>query len=348
MATETIPASRATESGATLPRSGIDTLLANIESLPGPTFMAYVGLALILLASGHAIVWLTGDTAFGTVEPEVVPPALLFPYFVWLLHTVKGVAGSAFDQFRPALGGTDEEAERYRYELTSVPDRGALAMALVFLVVINIIFVTAVRPFRPAVPPSVEAVSFVLWGLLAAVSGVLVLCTLRQLRLVSRLSSVARNVDIFKPEPINGFARLTSVSAIGVLVFVAIFALISPDQPLAFVAEELLIMGLAIAIFVLPLRVMHGRLQREKVSLHDEVQDRLKLTIARIHAAVDANDLSEADQLNKMLSSVLAERDVIGKLPTWPWSTATFRSVASAVVLPIVIFAITRLLERVL
>ncbi|MEX2547247.1 MAG: hypothetical protein WD830_05595 [Chloroflexota bacterium] len=168
------------------------------------------------------------------------------------------------------------------------------------------------------------------------------------MRLVSRLSALAGNVDIFKPVPINAFSRLTAVSAIGILAFVALSVLIVPEQPVAYIVAEAAVIGLAAASFVLPLRVMHGRLAREKTSLLGEAQDRLKLTLARIHAAVDSNDLSTAQQLHESLSTVLAERDVLTKLPTWPWSAGTFRGVASAVLLPVVIFVITRLIDQLL
>jgi hypothetical protein len=112
-------------------------------------------------------------------------------------------------------------------------------------------------------------------------------------------------------------------------------------------AEGLGLIGLAVASFILPLRVMHGGLVQSKLQLLDEMQDRLKQTLARIHATVVADDLSRADELNKTLTSLLAERDVLLHLPTWPWSTGTFRGFASAVLLPIVIWLVIRVLERV-
>ena len=70
------------------------------------------------------------------------------------------------------------------------------------------------------------------------------------------------------------------------------------------------------------------------------------MILGRVSHAVETDDLSNADELNKTLSSVLAQRDVLARLPTWPWSTGTFRGVATAVLLPIVIFVITRLIDQ--
>ena len=48
----------------------------------------------------------------------------------------------------------------------------------------------------------------------------------------------------------------------------------------------------------------------------------------------------------KSLASLLAERDLFNKLPTWPWSVATLRGVASAILLPVLIFVLTRVIDR--
>ena len=205
-----------------------------------------------------------------------------------------------------------------------------------------------VRPTRPTVDPVTDVVAAVLFAAVGAVFALLIVHTIRQLRLISRLSGLARNVDIFKPAPINAFSRLTAVTASGILAFVVLFVLTNPDQPLAFIGQELAMTGLAVACFVLPLRVMHNRLITEKAILVAAGQDRLKTVLGRLHVAVDANDLSNADQLEKTLSSVLAERDVLAKLPTWPWSAVTFRGFASALLVPVVIFVITQLIGRLL
>ena len=48
------------------------------------------------------------------------------------------------------------------------------------------------------------------------------------------------------------------------------------------------------------------------------------------------------------VTTILAERDALQRLPTWPWSTAIFRGFVSAVLLPIVVWLVIRALERVL
>ena len=49
---------------------------------------------------------------------------------------------------------------------------------------------------------------------------------------------------------------------------------------------------------------------------------------------------------NKTLASVMSEHDVLARLSTWPWTAGTFRGVASAVLLPIAIFVVTRVIDK--
>jgi hypothetical protein len=281
-------------------------------------------------------------------------PTLILAYFLWLLHLLNRVAGSSFDAFRPALGGTTDEQEHYRLALTSIPDRVAVVTVIVVEVVFSLsILGTDLSPRRPT-PVAIEFVIGILYALVMAVIGLLIVHDIRQLRLVSRLSALAANVDIFKPAPVTAFSRLTAVTALGILAFVALLVLTIPVA--VAIASESVLPGeiasatamtlLAVASFVLPLRVMHGRLLEQKLNLLDSAQDRLKVLLGRISDAVDTDDLSNADELNKTLSSVLAQRDVLAKLPTWPWSAGTFRGVATAVLLPVVIFVITRLIDQ--
>jgi hypothetical protein len=44
----------------------------------------------------------------------------------------------------------------------------------------------------------------------------------------------------------------------------------------------------------------------------------------------------------------LAERDLYLHISTWPWSPGTFRALASAVMLPIFIGVVLRILSRVI
>ena len=100
--------------------------------------------------------------------------------------------------------------------------------------------------------------------------------------------------------------------------------------------------------FVVPLYGLHGRLEVEKDRLQAEVEVRLKGLLAELNRDVDARDLRRADDLNKTLAPMLQQREVIARLPTWPWSTGTLRAIVTAILLPVFLFIVQLLLGRIL
>lgn len=322
-------------------------MLSFLDRLPGPAAFWYLGIGLLLGLLAHLWIWFIGESPVLTLNRNVIAPVLMFAWFAWLIHTLNKVATSTFDEFRPALGDSDAE-DGYLHQLTTIRDRDAVAAGLLAVVVVAGFYYLGVRPPRIAsgIPIEVEVVSAPLWGIAVFVLGIAVMHTIRQLRLVSRLGAVAKNVDIFKPAPLNAFAKLTAVSALGLIAFVVGFVLFSPEQPLAYIVEETAVLVLAAASFVLPLRVLHSRLQVEKARLLGESQDRLKRVLDEVHSTVDGNDYGRSEQLNNALNAVLSERRVLDGLHTWPWSTSTIRGFTTALILPIALIVLSQILDR--
>jgi hypothetical protein len=230
--------------------------------------------------------------------------------------------------------------------LTTIRDRDALAAGIATTLFVIGTYYGFVRPPGGFMALGIEMTAAPFWFLTSFTLGVLILHTVNQLRLVSRLSAIARNVDIFNPSPINAFSRLTAVSALGLIAFVVAFMLYSPDQPVAYVVQEIALLAVAVASFVLPLRVMHHRLDVEKKRLGAESRERLKQVLARVHREVDSDDLAASEQINHALNSVMTERDFLDKLRTWPWSTATIRGFVTALLLPIALIVFSQVVAR--
>src|SRR5215218_105161 len=239
----------------------IDRLLAFVDRLPGPAAVAYFVMGTVLAVIAHVAFWASATFPVGTMSANVLVPAFAIAWFGWLLSTLNRVARETFDEFRPALDDAASE-EGYRRTLTSIRDRDAILAGLATLAVLGVVYYGFVRQSVVTLPIEIESeyVSAPLWGAMGFVLGIVVLHTIVQLRLVSHLSEVAANVDIFRPSPINAFSRLTAVSAIGLIAFVVAYMLYTPEQPIAYVIEEIALLAVAVASFVLPLRVMHNRL----------------------------------------------------------------------------------------
>lgn len=334
-----------TETTGSSPPGRVDSFFAAVERLPGPPELFYAVFGIGLAAVAQGILW-ASQYRVGVLELEVIQAPIVAVALLGLTHLLIGVARSAFEDFRPALGDSPD-IDRYRRELTSIPDRVALmaiASGVVFVVGGFFVFV---KPYIAPRPPIVDALTAPLWFLAGAVAGIFVVHDIRQLRAVSRMSRTAPAIDIFNTTSTNAFSRLTSVSSVTILLLVAAAVLSESEEiPIAYVVMFGTLVAVALATFVLPLRAMHDRLETEKKRLMASSNDRLKAVLGEVDVAVKQRNFSRAEQLEKMLNAVLAERDVLARLHTWPWSDTTFRGFASALLLPIVIFVITRTIEQ--
>jgi hypothetical protein len=103
---------------------------------------------------------------------------------------------------------------------------------------------------------------------------------------------------------------------------------------------------LAVAVFFFPLLGLHNLLVREKEHLQEQANSRLLAHIQELHQRIDAHNLKEAEAIYHQLISLTSERDVLAKLPTWPWQPGTLNFILTAVLLPIILWIAQQLLGR--
>ena len=321
----------------------IDRAIGRLERLPSSAALWIIVAGLVLELVAHAASWIAGETPFGEARPELLFPIPFLVFFLILITVLDGVASSAYQEFRVSLDTTFEESERLGTDLNSIPDIPALIAVLFWTLVLNGVGQDA---GEPAVTGTILAA---FWFLANAALALLIVHTLRQLRQVARLQAMVARVNLLDPGPINAFSRLTAATAAAILSIGVIFAVVGVSQESSIdLGVEAMFGGIAAAFFFLPLRGMHSRLVAERGRLLGGANARLQLIVDRIHRMIDADDLARVDELQKAQASLLAERDLYLHLSTWPWSTITFRGLASAVMLPIFIGIVLRLLTHVI
>jgi hypothetical protein len=84
----------------------------------------------------------------------------------------------------------------------------------------------------------------------------------------------------------------------------------------------------------------------EKRRLLAEHHQRVESALARLHRCLDQNDLNEIGQLNNAISGLNAEREILAKIPTWPWSTQTLTGFLTAIVFPIILLLIQIAIQK--
>jgi len=173
--------------------------------------------------------------------------------------------------------------------------------------------------------------------------------TIRQLPQVGALHRDATAIDLYDTGPIHAFSRLTVQIGLG-YVFVAYFTLIANATfqlgnaiSLAALAGGIII---GVACFIVPLWGIHGRLTDTKAELVRGVNARAEALQSELYRRVDTSDLAGVADVSDALAGIRATREEIGRLPTWPWPREVLRGFVSAVLLPVVVFLITRTSER--
>jgi hypothetical protein len=335
--------------------SWLHQLLLGLERLPGPPWVWYAALGLAVSLVYHLEFWTIGLSPFGQFDAENTFWGVVLIAELWTAAHIERVASSALDATRPALQLAAAEFERLRYELTVAPAlpsaialvAGAALTALAYIV-------DPVGSYIVGVPELFVVAAFLGQSLIIGILFVGLLQLVRQMRLISTTLDRSAIVDPFLPGPLSGFSRLTSQVGIAVVVLVTAGSFLTPvpAEPLAFVVKSLPFLvgapAIALVAFVVPLYGLHTRLEAEKARRQGEAEHRLKALLAALNEDVDRGDLARADGLNKQLASMILQRDVLAKLPTWPWSTATLRAVISAIFLPVVLVVIQGVVSEVL
>lgn len=323
----------------------VDRALRGVDRLPGPAEAWFFVGGCVLALLAHAALWLSGTTGFGQLNQEVLTASLLAGSLLGLSAFMKRTADVAFEDFRPALADPSrEDAERQR--LLSIPDRAAIVGAVSVAVLTDTLYLLYVKPTIAPRPVTAELVVAGAWLVFSLVLGLVIAQTLIQLRSVRHLNEIARNIDVLNSGPVDALSRVTAVGAAGMLALIAAANVGVPATASAFIALDVLVIVFALSAFLLPLQVMHRRLSRQKADLLAASAERLKGVLDTLHRALDGHDFTMADALNKMVATSIAERDLLTRLPTWPWTTTTIRGFTSALLLPVAIFVITRSIDR--
>lgn len=329
-------------------RSALNRFHDAVDRLPGGGWWIYPLLYLAELAYLHAYLWLSGQLAVGSIAMDAIPGLIYGPYSVAASHYLFRVAGRSMAAFRPASGWSDEEYVLHRYELLNLP-AGRLWIALVVgtIIALGSVFLATDAALAPY--GGTPAAALVGLGPVAlfgyTMFPVVIWQAVRQLRLVERFHREATAIDLTDTAPIYAFSRLTMQIGLA-FVFIGYYSLTlnatyQSGNPvsLGIVATTILV---GIACFLVPLWGIHDRLVDEKAALVRGVGVRARALQEELYRRVDAANLAGVKEVTDALAGIYASRDQVMRLPTWPWPPQLLRGFISAILLPVVVFLITR------
>jgi hypothetical protein len=323
-------------------------LFVAVEGLPFGGWWIYPVLYVALGAYEQVALWLTGQRPVGTFTPEPVAAALFGPLLLGATHYLAGAAARAMDAFRPASGLSEADFTARRYELVALPaGRVWLPVAIGSIIGISSILTASpagLAPYGGTVNTALVVIGpAALFGY--GITGVFFFQSLRQLRGVARLLDEAPTINLFDTSPMYAFSRLTAGIGLIVVFFAYYaFAVASAYQlgnaVAIFVNVTAVVLG--VVCFVVPLLGAHWRLADEKAELLRGVNTRFGALQAELYGRVDGSNLAGTNEVTSALAGLETVRGRIDRLPTWPWPPALLRGFISAIILPIVVYLLTR------
>lgn len=334
--------------------SWLDRLTDAIARLPGPSGVWYLALGLLLALVRTITGWVDGSYPFPTLFRVHVLDGLIPVYFVFVIHALDELARRAIADYRPVLRGGADEYAGLTYRLTTLPWGWGLAFGIVGFVggALYIPFLLSpadVEASHYLTPVSI-GVDTVLSGFAGVGMWMFGYHSVHQLRTISRIYTQHTDVSIFNAGPLYALSRVTAVTSISLLLFIYVYLAFYGDWQINSPSNALLV-GLilltAVLTFALPLSGAQRLLRSAKNARLSAIALRLESAADALHAKTDAAEFTdETDHIAGTIDGLIKERDVVTKAKTWPWEPGALRAVATAVILPIVIWIITRVLER--
>jgi len=346
------PIQQGTTESRLYPPSFVDRVMNAVERLPIPYGLTYLVLFVLQSIALHVLAWVEGWLAPYSFNPLI----LLFPMWLWgplaIVTYLDSLSLEALSSFSPLLDTQPEAMRRLKYEFTTMPAGSVIISGVIwsglyfiftYLTFDSAYVTTGYGPFGTVVAIIEGLISF-------SVGSVVYYHSIRQLRLVDRTVRMVKQFDLFRLDPVYAFSVVTSRTSVSWVILLSLTLLIVPIQ-IAFVpllVTLILQVVMAVAAFTLPLRIVNHRLASEKRRLLAELDQRVKAALARLHQCLDDNALGEVEKLNAALAGLNVERDLLARIPTWPWRAGMLSGFLSIVVLPIVLFLLQLVLGRLL
>lgn len=337
---------------ATRSRPGaVSRFLAWTDRLPGHGWWVFPALAALLFAYAHVILWATGRMPFGTVDEVIVVGIAYGPFLLAVLAAANVVSRRSLAEFWPATGWPQADRAGWEAAFANTPGPwGWVALLIGIVLALASFFSAPAAWLGQGADRLILLVAYLpslVLGYAMAPGGFV--HTVRQLRLVARIHREAQRIDPFDRGPVYAFSRLTVVTGLG-YVLVGYYTLtvngVFAGGSLVTAGAIVFSIAVGVATFTIPLWGIHERLVDEKALLIRGVEDRVARIGTEMYRRIDAGEFDGSKVMSDALGGVTLLRDRIQRLPTWPWPPQLLRGFVSALILPLVIYVLTRLVSN--
>jgi hypothetical protein len=318
-----------------------------VDHLPGRGWWVYPLLYALLFAWSHGVLWATHVLSIGEIQPFLTVSAFYAPYLLAAMAVITRVSERALSAFWPATGLSEEARDAWRSRFVNSPHGLGLPALVIGLAVATIAFLSA---SEANLGWSGDRLIFYIAYMPAAAIGyatvpLLLGHTVYQLRQVAREHREATAIDPFDREPLYAFSLVTALNGLAYVLlvyFTLIFNSAFQQGNAVSLVALATVFVIGIACFVLPLWGIHDRLVDEKAALLREVETRVTLLGAELYRRVDAGEFDGTKTITDALAGIAEIRKRIADVPTWPWRPQVLSGFLSALLIPVVVYLVTR------
>ena len=327
--------------------SWLDRLVTRIDGLNLSSFRFYLLLTGSIWFLFVLLLWISGAINFGSFHYISITTALYTVIPLALYQYLSAVAGMSLENFRPVLQVDTVESDKLKYGLQNLSSKWGwllLAIGLVFGVMD-----VSTRPsaylINPTSPFYFTITSILMTSFNGAIIFSLIAQTIHQLSLVTKIHRLPLKINLFQLDAPHAFSKLTARAAIGLIV-IGLLMTTEPSQSSLLIGLYVVLAGLALVAFFAPLAGMYRTIKSKKGIDLSRIDLNIEIMIEKIQAQVDADKFRDAGGLNTTLSGLVSSKSIVQKIPAWPWDVSLFRGFITSIFLPILLWLIFRLLDR--
>lgn len=331
--------------------SWVDRFTTLIDRLPGSSWVYYVGIGLILFLVPTGILWGEGIYPVGTFLGAHGFLAGMLVLFPALIHYLDNAMDRALATLRPMLKTDEETYQSLRYRLTTLPWHFTLLASVIAAAIVVALTETLGAPLSisglvgsPVTPALIYGMYVLAWW----VWGAFIYHVIHQLRVINRIYTDHTCINPFRVRPLYAFSSATAITAVSLTI--PPYAWLALNQslrdPIA-IGITLPVTALALVAFVWPQLGVRRLLAAEKDQMLDALSQRFEAAIINLRQRADGRDVEGIDDAVKVLEALEIEERVLKGVSTWPWQPETVRYLVTALFLPLVLWLIQFIIERV-
>jgi hypothetical protein len=330
-----------------------------VSRLPGPSWVAYLVIVLLIASVGAIIQMLENPSQSIVYPPIAILTFFQIGYVLSLMDFLDKRAESALEEFRPVLIGDKTQYLGLKIRLTTLPSRPIIIVTMIVFVLFTILGIVALSsplPDEILVSPSVSAYlslntpsgvySFLTGTLLWLVNGIFISHTFHQLKAIDYAYTQCAEINLFRQNELYAFSNVSAATAIGLVLSSPVWMILDPGLITTII--NIIFAILAIIIFVSPLLGVHNLLKNQKDALLKNSLQKKETLILELFSRIEDKNLTDIENYERALSSLEKAHNEIVSISTWPWKTETIRQMVGALFLPVSIWMIQFYLNQLL